>query len=95
MTKFGLGVGKVLSSGDHVTSELWSEVVKGILGDVVPFGLGSLGSEFPLVSEVGLGISEGGGVVNDILVDSVVWNWIVQWISEWSLLVLVLGASGR
>jgi len=91
-----LGVGEVLVGGDDVTIKLWSEVIVNVLGWVVPFGLGSISSDPEFVRLLGLSNSEIIEVINDVSVNTEVWNSVVDLVTEWLLLVLVLSAaSGR
>ena len=90
-----LGVGEVLVRRDDITVEPWSEVVVDVLGWVVPFGLGSLGSELESVALHALGELEGSVVVEDVRVNTEVWHWVVDLVTEWLLLMLILGAAGR
>jgi len=95
MAQVFLGISKVLVGCDDITIELWSEVVVNILGYVMPFLLGSFSSEIKLVLLHSFGKLEGSVIINDISINSEVWNWIVDFISTLLLLVLVLIASGR
>jgi len=95
VTEVGLGIGQVLVGGDNITIELRSEVVIDILGWVVPFGLGSISSKSKLVRFHTLGSGERSVVINDVSVNTEVWNSIVDLVTEWLLLVLVLGAASR
>jgi hypothetical protein len=61
----------------------------------VPSGLGSLGAELPEVSEIGLSLLHGGSSIKHVTISTEVWNSVVDWVSKWGLLVLVLGASRR
>lgn len=95
MIEIVLSIFKILSGGLHITIEMRSEVVESILRDIVPSGLGSLGAEFPLVSEIYLSLLDGGSGIKDIIISTEVWNSVVDWVSKRGLLVLVLGASRR
>ena len=89
----GLGVVEVLIGGDHVTVKGWSEVIQGVLGFVVPFGLGFFGSELPMmVDHLGSESLVGQGV-DHIGIWTKVWNWVVDFVTELWFLVLVLIAS--
>jgi len=91
-----LSVGEVLVGGDDITIKLWSEVIVNVLGWVVPFGLGSISSDLEFVRLLGLSNSEISEVINDVSVNTEVWNSVVDLVTEWLLLVLVLSAaSGR
>jgi len=93
VTKSVLGITKMLGSTDHISIELGSEVVVSILGDVVPFGLRCIGAHDEFVSEGSFRNLKRVVIINDVVVDTEVWNWIVDVISSWLLLVLVLGAT--
>ena len=95
MAEVLLGVSEVLVSGDDVTVKLWSEVVVNVLSWVVPFGLGGLGTELELVRLHGFGKLKRSVVVDDVGINTEVWNWVVDLVSEWLLLVLVLSATSR
>jgi len=88
-----LSVSEVLVGSDDVTVKLWSEVVVDILGWVVPFGLGSLSSELELVGFHALGKLKRSVVVENVGVNAEVWNSVVDLVTEWLLLVLVLSAA--
>jgi len=91
-----LGVSEVLVGGDNVTVEFWGEVVIDVLGWVVPSGLRSFSSDLEFVRLLGFGNFEISEVINDVSVNTEVWNSVVDLVSEWLLLVLVLSAaSGR
>jgi hypothetical protein len=94
VTEVRLSIGEVLVGGDDVAIKLRSEVVIDILSWVVPLGLGSLGSHLEFVRFHALSKFEGSMVINDVGVDTEVWNWIVDLVSQWLLLVLVLSAAG-
>jgi len=88
-----LSIGEMLGSGDHVSVKGWSEVVIGVLGLVVPFGLWLLGSKVPVVVDHDGGeflVFEGG---DHVWISTIVWHWVVDWVSKLCLFVLVLGAS--
>ena len=95
MVQVLLSVCQVLVCRDDVSIKLWSEVVIDILGWVVPLSLGSLGSEFKPVRFHALGEFERSVVINDISVNTEVWHCIVDLVTKWLLLVLVLSATGR
>jgi len=90
-----LGVSEVLVGSDDVAIKLWSEVVVNILGWVVPLGLGCFSSELELVRLHALGKLKRSVVVDDIGINTEVWNWVVDLVTERLLLVLVLGATSR
>ena len=90
-----LGVSEVLVCSDDVTVKLWSEVVVDILGWVMPLGLGCLSSELESVGFHALSKLKRSVVVDDVGVNAEVWNWVVDLVTEWLLLVLVLGATSR
>jgi len=94
MVEVGLSISEVLVRRNDITVELWSEVVVNVLGWVVPFGLGSLGSERELVALHALGKLEGSVVIEDVGVNAEVWNSVVDLVTEWLLLMLILGAAG-
>jgi len=89
-----LGVSEVLVGGDNVTVEFWGEVVIDVLGWVVPSGLGGISSDPEFVRLLGFGNFEISEVINDVSVNTEVWNSVVDLVTEWLLLVLVLGAAG-
>jgi len=93
VSKVRLGISEVLVGGDNIAIELWSEVVIDILSWVVPLSLGGLGSELELVALHALGKIERCVVIDDVRVDAEVWNWIVDLVSQWLLLMLVLSAA--
>ena len=94
VTKVLLSIGEVLVRGDNITFELRSEVVVNVLGWVMPFSLGSISSDLEFVRLLGLSNSEISEVINDVSVNTEVWNSVVDLVTEWLLLVLVLGAAG-
>jgi len=95
MAQICLGISKVLVGGDNITIELWSEVVVNVLGNVMPFLLGSFSTQSKLVLLHSFGKLKRSVIINDISINSEVWNWIVDFISTLLLLVLVLIASSR
>jgi len=95
MSEVGLSISEVLVGGNDITVELWSEVVVNVLSWVVPFGLGCIGSELEFVRLLGLSNSKISEVINDVSVNTEVWNSVVDLVTEWLLLMLVLGASSR
>ena len=95
MVEVGLGISEVLVRRNDITIELWSEVVVNVLGWVVPLGLGGLGTHLKYVGLHALSELEGIVIVEDVGVNAEVWNWVVDLVAEWLLLVLVLGATGR
>jgi len=72
-----------------------SEIVKGVLSNIMPSGLGGLSSELPEMSKIRLSLFHRSIAVNDITINTEVWYSVVDWVTEWSLLVLILGASRR
>jgi len=88
-----LSITKMLGSGDHITIELRSEVVISILGWVMPFGLRCISAHFELVAESTFRDLEGVVVVDDVVVNTEVGNWVVDVIASCLLLVLVLAAA--
>jgi len=95
VTKVLLSIGEVLVCGDNITFELRSEVVVNVLSWVMPFSLGSISSEGKLMRLHGLGNGERSVVINHVSVGTEVWNSIVDLVTEWLLLMLVLGAASR
>ena len=93
VAKILLGVSEVLVGGDHVAIKLWSEVVIDILGWVVPLFLGSLSSQYKLVGFHALGKFKRSVIVDNVSVNTKVWHWVVDLVSQWLLFVLVLGAA--
>jgi len=89
-----LRIGEVLSGRDHITIKLWSKVVVGVLGWVVPFSLGSISSHFKIMTESTLRDFEGVVGLKDFVINSEVWDWVVDVVATCLLLVLVLGATG-
>lgn len=94
MTKVILSLSEMLGRGDHIAVEPGSEVVVGIFGWVMPFGLRFLGGHLQVVSERVLGNLERVVVIEDIVVDAEVGNEVVDVVTAWLLLVLVLVAAG-
>ena len=93
MTKVLLGVSQVLVGGDNVAIKLWSEVIVDILSWVMPLSLGGLSSELKLVGLHALSELKRSVVVDDISINTEVWYWIVDLVTQWLLLVLVLSAT--
>ena len=84
---------KVGGSIMHVSIELWRVVVIGLLGFVLPLGLGFVSSHDELVLDDTFGNGEIFVSTNDVFVNTKINNWIVLIIAWILLLVLVLVAS--
>ena len=93
VTKVSLGVSQVLVGGDNVAIKLWSKVIVDILSWVVPLSLGGLSSKLKLVGLHALSELKRSVVVDDISINTEVWYWIVDLVTQWLLLVLVLSAA--
>ena len=90
VAQFGLGVLEIVSGVNDISIKCWTIIVEGLLG-WVEWWLEEL--EVPVMSNNTFGDPEILGIVNNISVDTKVWNWIVDWIWELLMLVLVLSAS--
>jgi hypothetical protein len=88
VTHLGLGVLEVVSGVNNVAVKLWTIVVQDLLGWVDGW---LLHLEVPLVSDDSFGNLQGVVIGNNVVVHSIVWNWIVNWV--WQLLVSVLELS--
>ena len=95
MSKGALSITEVLLGGDHIGIELGSEVVVGVLRWVVPFSFRSISSHDKFVGESTLRKLERVMAGQNLVINSEVWNWVVNVITSWLLLVLILGASSR
>lgn len=95
VTKFVLSVGEVALRMDDVLIKFGVEVVHGILGNIVILGSSKTGGKIELVRVHSLSNGDRVGSSNHIGVSSVIGNGIIEWISERSLLVSVLGATSR
>ena len=60
----------------------------------MPLGLGGLSSESKLVGLHAFSELKRSVIVDDISVNTEVWNWVVDLVTERLLLVLVLSATG-
>jgi len=83
----GLEVG---SGVNNVAIELWAIVVQDFLGWV---DWGFLHLEIPLLSNDTFGNLEGVVVGNNVMVHSIVWNCVVNWIWEFLMGMLELSAT--
>jgi len=79
----------------HVSVKFWGVVVIGLLGWVLPLGLGLVGSHNEFVLEHTLSNGEIFVSSEDVSVDTEVWNWVILVVTGFLLLVLILVASGR
>ena len=85
----GVHVGKRV---DDVSVKFWLVIIQDLLGWV---NWRWLELEVPLVSNDILSNLNAVGVIENVIVNSIVWDWVVHWVSSSLLWVLVLGASGR
>ena len=90
-----LSISQMLSSVDHILVEVRREVVVGVLSDVMPLGLGLWSAHDQLVSVSGLADLDGAGGGDHVGIRTVVRHWIVNGVTQRSLLVLILGAACR
>lgn len=81
-TKSSFGIRKVLLGVLDILVEVWSEVVVGILGNVVVSGLGLWDTEFPVVTGGSFGNFERVHGTSHIWISSMVSNWIVHWVTS-------------
>jgi hypothetical protein len=95
MSEAGLSISKMLGSMDHVGIKLGSEIVIGVLSDVVPFGLGFLGTHLKSMSKSSLRNGKGIMAVGDVFVNTKVWDKVVNVITSWLLFMLVLATTSR
>jgi len=94
VTKSALSISEMLGGCDHISIELGSEVVVSILGWVVPFGFGCISTHLEFVAEGSFRNLERVVIIDDVVVDTEVWHWVVDIITTWLLFVLVLVATG-
>jgi len=64
-----------------------------VLSWVVPLSLRSLGTKSKLMRFHTLSKLKGSVVIDDISINAKVWYWIVDLVTQWLLLVLVLSAA--
>lgn len=88
LTELLLSVLEVGEGGSNIVIDWSSESIVSWLWSALWWG-----NVVPLMAEVLLGPLEGSIDIVDIVGSSEVWNWIVDWVSELLLLMLVLGAS--
>jgi len=93
VTEFAFDEVEVGGSILHVFVELWRVIVIGLLGFVLPLGLGFIGSHDELVLNNTFGNGEIFMSTNDVFVNTKINNWIVLVITWILLLVLILVAS--
>jgi len=77
----------------HVSVKFWGVVVIGLLGWVLPLGLGLVGSHNEFVLEHTLSNGEIFVSSEDVSVDTKIWDWIILIITSFLLLVLILVAA--
>jgi hypothetical protein len=80
----------VLGGVDHVGIKLGGKVVIGVLCNIMPFSLRLFSAHLESMTECSFGDSKRVMAIGDILIDTKVWNEVVDVISSWLLLVLVL-----
>merc|ERR1711934_396224 len=78
MTKAGLSITGGVGGMGHISIKLWSEVVIGILSNVVPFGFGFFGTHFKRVTKSTLRDSKRMVVVNHIFISTEVGDKVVD-----------------
>jgi hypothetical protein len=88
----GFGALQVISGINDITIKLWCSIIDGLLSWVKRW-LFEL--EVPVVSNNTLSNIKILVVIKNFMVNSEVWNWVVNVIRELLVLVLVLSASSR
>ena len=93
VTEFAFDEVEVGGSILHVFVELWRVIVIGLLGFVLPLGLGFVGSHNKLVLEHTFGDGEVLVSTDDVFIDTKINNWVIFIITWILLLVLILVAT--
>jgi len=94
VVQFLLRIIKVLQSRNHITFEGWVEVVINVLGWILPLLLRGFSSNLESVVNHTFGRLKRGKVINDFVVSSKVWHSVVDFVTKFLLLVLILSATG-
>jgi hypothetical protein len=93
MSKNFFSIIKVLHGANDITVKSWVVVIQNLLGWIGPFFFGSSSTNLEFVTNHTFSSFQGCEVVVDIVVSAKVWNWVVNFITKFLLLMLILSAT--
>jgi len=90
VVKFSLGISKIFTGGNHIWIKMWSEVIHGVLSNIMPLLFWLSSSHDELVVQVQLNASKVLLSIFDFLINSEVWHSVINWVSKTCFFVSVL-----